>query len=179
MESLLTHDTSDLPFPSTTDKLEEKLEDPQTKKKRMLSEKQMAALKLGREKRWKRLMEQGQITNDIKPVPVATSYASDTSVSTEGYDTYTDSSTDEETRKRKKDKALKKSIPKPIRRRLDRYIKKKLRESQQKQQPVVDEPDYYSIASAPLSYSQPSYSTPYMHAPPEKPVSQPAGPVFL
>ena len=176
MESLLSHDTSDLPFPSSTETLEQRLEDPQAKKKRMLSEKQMVALKLGREKHWKKLMEQGQMRQQPAPqIPSLPQYGSDSSVSTEGYDTYTDDRTDEETRRKRKDKALKKSIPKPIRRRLDRYIKKKLRESQKKQQPVIDEPDYYSVASTPLPYSQPaSYAS---FPPPEKPVA--SGPVFM
>ena len=178
MESVLTHDTSDLPFPSDT--LADKLEDPQTKKKRMLSEKQMAALKLGREKRWKKLMEQGQLMPEKQPEPV-TQYTSDTSVSTEGYDTYTDSSTDEELKKQKK---LKKSIPRQIRRRVDRYIKRKLRESQrQPKTSTNDEIDYFSLPSRGLQYAAPStpYNTPYSYTPqplPEKP-AVPAGPVFM
>ena len=133
MEGLLTNDASQLPFPT------EEQAPPQTTT-------QEAAIK----KRWSKLMGGGSEA----PTPTSVSkmvepqYHSDTSVDTsEGYDTFTDSSTDEDTKKRKRDKAIKKSIPKVIRKRLDRYIKRKLEESKTKQ--VQHEDPYAHYAALP------------------------------
>ena len=95
------------------------------KKKRLLSDKQKAALELGREKRRKQM---GLIEAPTPPPSHEEKYASQeplSETSDSNSDSFLDSSTDEEIRRKRKERSLKKRTPKPIRRCLDRYIKKK------------------------------------------------------
>jgi len=162
--------------PITETPIEEKheTEEPQqTKKKRLLSDKQRDALRLGREKRWKKMVESIPSKEPIKHMEG--SYSSNSS---EEYDSFSDSSSDEETRQRRKQLALKRSIPKPIRRRLDRYIKKKLEESKvaANRSPLEE---YYPLPPAAPPLPNP-YIPPLSHQyTPSISNVKPAGPVFL
>lgn len=107
------------------------------KKKRMLSEKQMAALKRGREKRWQQMNSLDELPPEspqlMRTQRTYESEHDDVSQHpthyNEEFSSSESSSEDEATRKMKKAYKLKKSIPRPIRKRLDKYIKMKLEES--------------------------------------------------
>ena len=161
--------------PADLVELKEEVEE-RPKKKRLLSDNQRDALKLGREKSWKKLIQSVPSEEPIKRMEQT--YSSNSS---EDYDSFSDSSTDEESRQRRKQIALKKSIPKPIRRRLDRYIKKKLEESKlsgASRSQVEDLSKYYPMPPAappaPHPYQPPTMSVSSNYVPPAKP-----GPVFL
>ena len=118
------------------------------KKKRLLSEKQKEALKIGREKRWKRMFD--ALEKETGTVPVKSE--PDTNGEVQQFlDPNTSSSSsssesEKDTPPPSPVKELKirkeKKLPRAVRRRVDRYIKKKLEESIPLQQQQVDEQVY-------------------------------------
>ena len=130
----------------------------ETRRKRILSEKQLSALARGREKRWKKedpIKEERD--NRLADLPML-KFPSEAEArdypdinDQQGYDSTSSSSSDEdeEERRRKTLIKLKGAIPRSIRRKVDRYIKLKMTESKQQQQPSSEITPYDSYLNLP------------------------------
>ena len=151
LESIQTHENDITHAPTQSSSQQEEVPSiPQPKKKRLLSSKQLEALKRGREKRWERMNGSDNKPSEPMKAPEVESEQEEEDDS----DSFSDSSSDEELKKKRKASKLKKAIPRKIRKKVDKYIKHKLEESKSKG--YLD--PYYGY---PSEYNPPPYTQPY------------------
>ena len=170
-EPLIVNTPSSVSMAGTQSVSEDLLERP-VKRKRLLSDKQKAALRGGREKRWKKLHtheENDENRDEVKPVdpkvaaflnpdptPDNSEESDASSVTLGSQDTSTEDEIVTKKQLKRATKKAKKGLPKAVRKRLDRYLRVKMEE--QKFQ-LYPEPPVLTRQNN--HYDAREYSTPY------------------
>jgi hypothetical protein len=155
------------------------------RKKRSLSEKQLDALRVGRERRWKKMglesveapLQRGDmLSEEPRYYDREREYREQDKYYSEAS---SDSSEDESDRKQRKFFELQKSIPKSLRKRVDRYIRKRMEiikaaEEKNKADPYKDPYDPYYNLPPPF----PTFQHQSLQPQPQQQHQEEAGPYF-